>query len=66
MSSKYKNHGIIYDEEKKRGDQYEQMYKDLKKPYEEIKKEAHRLKLNLIAYEEKYKFVDIGTLHAYT
>ena len=40
MSSKYKNHGIIYDEEKKRGDQYEQMYKDLKKPYEEIKKEA--------------------------
>ena len=42
------------------------MYKDLKKPYEEIKKEAHRLKLNLIAYEEKYKFVDIGTLHAYT
>lgn len=66
MSYKYKNHGKIYDEEKKRADQYEQMYKDLKKPYDEIKQEAHRLKLNLIKYEEKYKFIDIGQLHAET
>ena len=39
------------------------MYQDLKKPYDEVKKDAHRLKLNLIKYEEKYKFIDIGKLH---
>ena len=66
MSYKYKNHGKIYDEEKKRANQFEQMYTDLKKPYDEIKAEAHRLKLNLIKYEEKYKFIDIGQLHAET
>ena len=39
------------------------MYKELKKPYDEVKAEAHRLKINLIKYEEKYKFIDIGKLH---
>ena len=42
------------------------MYADLKKPYDEVKQEAHRLKINLIKYEEKYKFIDIGKLHAET
>ena len=39
------------------------MYKDLKTPYDEVKKEAQRLKLNLIKYEQKYQFIDIGKLH---
>ena len=28
-----------------------------------MKKEAHRLKLNLVKYEQKYGFIDIGKLH---
>ena len=66
MSYKYKNHGKIYDEEKKRANQFEQMYNELKKPYDQVKAEAHRLKLNLIKYEEKYKFIDLAALHAET
>jgi len=42
------------------------MYLNLKGPYDEVKKDAHRLKLSLIKYEEKYKFIDIGKLHEET
>ena len=35
----------------------------MKQPYDDIKKEAHRLKLNLVKYEQKYGFIDIGKLH---
>ena len=63
MAYKYENHGKIFKEEKDRADQYEKLYTELKQPYDEIKKEAHRLKLNLVKYEEKYKFIDIGKLH---
>jgi len=31
-------------------------------PYDDIKKEAHRLKLMLVKYEQKYGFIDIGKL----
>ena len=62
MAYKYENHGKIFKEEKERADQYEKLYSELKQPYDEIKKEAHRLKLNLVRYEEKYGFIDIGKL----
>ena len=63
MAYKYENHGKIFKEEKDRADQYEKLYTELKQPYDEIKKEAHRLKLNLVKYEQKYGFIDIGKLH---
>ena len=51
MAYKYKNHGEIYTQEKQRADQFETLYNDLKKPYDETKAEAHRLKLALVRYE---------------
>ena len=63
MAYKYENHGKIFKEEKDRADQYEKLYSELKQPYDDIKKEAHRLKLNLVKYEQKYGFIDIGKLH---
>ena len=63
MAYKYENHGKIFKEEKERADQYERLYTELKQPYDEIKKEAHRLQLNLVKYEQKYGFIDIGKLH---
>ena len=63
MAYKYENHGKIFKEEKDRADQYEKLYTELKQPYDDIKKEAHRLKLNLVKYEQKYGFIDIGKLH---
>ena len=63
MAYKYENHGKIFKEEKERADSYEKLYNELKQPYDEIKKEAHRLKLNLVKYEQKYGFIDIGKLH---
>ena len=63
MAYKYENHGKIFKEEKERADQYERLYNELKQPYDEIKKEAHRLQLNLVKYEQKYGFIDIGKLH---
>ena len=62
MAYKYENHGKIYKEEKERADNYEKLYTELKEPYDAIKKEAHRLKLILVRYEEKYAFIDIGAL----
>ena len=63
MAYKYENHGKIFKEEKDRADQYEKLYTELKQPFDDIKKEAHRLKLNLVKYEQKYGFIDIGKLH---
>ena len=63
MAYRYKNHGEIFKQEKERADNAEKLYNDLKKPFDELKKEAHRYKLNLVKYEQKYKFIDIGKLH---
>ena len=63
MSYKYQNHGEIYKQEKTRADNFEKLYNDLKAPFDELKKEAHRLKLALVKYEQKYQFMDLGKLH---
>lgn len=63
MAYKYENHGKIFKEEKDRADKFEKLFSELKQPYDDIKKEAHRLKLNLVKYEQKYGFIDIGKLH---
>lgn len=39
------------------------MYQDLLTPYEEVKQDARRLKLQLIKYEQKYFGLDVGKLH---
>jgi len=63
MAYKYENHGKIFKEEKERADKYEKNFKELREPYDLLEKEAKRLKLNLIKYEQKYGFIDIGKLH---
>ena len=64
MAYKYENHGKIYKEEKDRADEFEKLYTEMKDPYDSLKREAHRLKLVLVKYEQKYGFIDIGKLHA--
>ena len=39
------------------------MYEDLLAPYEDVKQDARRLKLQLIKYEQKYFGLDVGKLH---
>lgn len=51
MSYRYQNHGEIFRQEKERADKNQKLYEDLLKPYEEVKNEAKRLKLQLIVYE---------------
>jgi hypothetical protein len=45
MSYRYQNHGEIFRQEKERADKNQKLYEDLLLPYEDVKKEAKRLKL---------------------
>jgi len=53
----------VFRSEKDRADKFENWYKDMEVPYQATKDEAHRLKLEVIRYEQKYGFIDIDKLH---
>ena len=51
MAFKYEHHGEAFKQEKERADKFESWYQQIDKPFQALKDEAHRLKLEVIRYE---------------
>ena len=63
MHHRHQNHEELFKRETERGDKFQRWYKELEEPFLKQKDELHKLKLEVIKYEQRYGFVDVNKLH---
>lgn len=59
MQYRHRNHETLLKEAENEAEKYKQWYKELEQPFIKQKEELHRLKLEVIKYEQKYNFIDL-------
>ena len=63
MANEYGKFDAKFAEERERGDRFERQFDELEAVYEKTRKTAHRQKLEIIDYEQRYMGIDITKLH---
>jgi hypothetical protein len=63
MANEYGKFDAKFAEERERGDRLERQFDELEEVYEKTRKTAHRQKLEIIDYEQRYMGIDITKLH---
>lgn len=63
MANEYGKFDAKFAEERERGDRLETEFNALQSVYETTRKLAHRQKLEIIDYEQRYMGIDITKLH---
>lgn len=59
MQYRHKNHETLLKEAENKAAKFESWYKELEEPFLLQKEELHKLKLEVIKYEQKYSFIDL-------
>ena len=66
MHHKHTNAEGLFRGEVERGDKFQRWYKELEDPFLQQKSELHKLKLEVIKYEQRYGFIDVNKMHEHT
>lgn len=62
MQYRHKNHESLLQQAEKEAAKFESWYKELEEPFLTQKDELHKMKLEVIKYEQKYSFIDLDKL----
>lgn len=62
MQYRHKNHEALLLEAETQSKKFESWYKELEEPFLRQKEELHKMKLEVIKYEQKYSFIDLDKL----
>lgn len=62
MQYRHKNHETLLQEAEQKAAKFESWYRELEDPFLLQKEELHKLKLEVIKYEQKYSFIDLDKI----
>ena len=62
MQYRHKNHETLLKKAEANADKFEGWYKELEEPFLKQKEELHKMKIEVIKYEQKYGFIDLDKL----
>ena len=62
MQYRHKNHETLLNEAEAKAEKFESWYREIEVPFLTQKDELHKMKLEVIKYEQKYSFIDLDKL----